>query len=129
MTQGTAGKIRISIKDGDHYERSILITGIATNGNSVVRRLQAMGVASRCFGQIIVGSGQIAGSLAGSFAEFNELCSHQTLQDATRHAVRSLSVLFREFGIEPEIGDEPPEPGLVNQAMLPEQYNSWARMS
>jgi hypothetical protein len=129
MTQGSAGRIRISIKDGDHYERSVLVTGTAAKGSSLVSRLRAMGLASRGFGQIVVASGHIVGSATGSFAEFNEPCTHQTLQDATRHAVRSLSALFREYGIEAEVGDEPPEPGLVNAAMVEDGIGSWARRS
>jgi hypothetical protein len=119
--QRTAGKVRISIKDDENGQYSLLITGDTDNSVQLVWRLGEIGVKARSMGRIIVASGQVA-SGAGGYAEFGKDCAHQTPQDAVRHAVHSLCDIFRAHDVAVEVGEESAAKAFAPQAGVFESF-------
>ena len=122
MTEWNAGKIRVSIKDDEHGEYSLLITGEADNSVHLVWRLSELGVKARTMGRIVVASGKVLRNDDGTFAEFGATCNHQTVQDATRHAVHRLSDVLREHQVVMEVGEESSIRGFTPQSSIFERF-------
>ncbi len=122
MTERISGKVRVSIKDDDKGGRSLLITGDAINCEDTVQWLAAMGLQARGIGHILIANGSILPNADGSYSEFGQPCNHQTQADATRHAVHSLSEIFRKHDIASEVGQETAGRGFTTNAGIFERF-------
>jgi hypothetical protein len=125
MAEWNAGRMRVSIQDD---ERSVLLTGSTIRCDELVERLESLGMVARALGRLVVACGSVSELDDGTFAEFGDGCRHMNLRDATRHAVHRLSAVLREYGIDPELGDELRGKGFASQSAGLERYSFGARL-